>query len=201
MPTAYTPGGGGGPARPFDENDNDALSKPYDIEWPPTADTLQQINEMFDLLFKSITKRKTEISALQAAATSPIIMKTFNLTNAQLIALSTLPVVLVPAQGPDTIIIPVWHNIELAVAVAYTSDPSFQPGFTGTAGLLLTSLTPTWTTIRRGFQKNVDGSMSYSNDGFYPKNTDLVLKASAAPTGAGSVTAIYNILYYVAKIL
>lgn len=95
----YTPGGGGGRSSIFDENPGDALSKPYDVDWPPSADTMQQINEMFDLLFKSMVKRREEIEVLEDApsADQTLLIKEVSLTTAQMRSANTSPIELLPA--------------------------------------------------------------------------------------------------------
>lgn len=60
---SFTQGGGGGRATNDAENNLYALDKPYDLAGL-SADTLQQINEMFDILFRNMRKAKTEIDAI-----------------------------------------------------------------------------------------------------------------------------------------
>lgn len=78
MADAYSVGGGGGRAEAFTENPEHALSKPYDLSWPLNADVIQQINEMLEQLFKSITKNSAAIASLQRSgnATWTIVTKT-----------------------------------------------------------------------------------------------------------------------------
>lgn len=65
---SYSIGGGGGKASGPTENEGHAQDKPYDLYFPLTADSVQQLNEMFDLLFKSATKTAADVA--DAASTS-----------------------------------------------------------------------------------------------------------------------------------
>lgn len=55
-------GGGGGPAASTDASTAHALDKPYDITGEPSADKMQQIDEMFDLLFRSATQTEEDVA-------------------------------------------------------------------------------------------------------------------------------------------
>jgi hypothetical protein len=59
-------GGGGGRAGSLTENDSYALDKPYDLNGAPTAEALAQIDEMFSILFKGLTRARTGISGAGA---------------------------------------------------------------------------------------------------------------------------------------
>lgn len=53
---AYSQGGGGGPAGSGTQIDANQLDKPYDLQWPWSAEQVQKLDEMLHLLFLSATK-------------------------------------------------------------------------------------------------------------------------------------------------
>ena len=61
---AYNQGGGGRRAVNVDENDLYALDRPFD------ATDFDGVNELLDLLFRNMTKAKTEIDAIDVTTTS-----------------------------------------------------------------------------------------------------------------------------------
>lgn len=65
---SYTIGGGGGPAG-NDTSDDHALDKPYDIYWPLTQEQVEQVNQMFEQLFKSLRRSADDIEVLESATT------------------------------------------------------------------------------------------------------------------------------------
>ena len=61
---AYSQGGGGGRAVNIDENDLYALDRPFDAtDW-------DGVNELFDLLFRNVTKAKAEIDAIDVSTST-----------------------------------------------------------------------------------------------------------------------------------
>lgn len=57
-------GGGGGRAG-AETDDNYALDKPFDVNGIPTADKMALIDEMFSILFKSMTRGKSAVDTLR----------------------------------------------------------------------------------------------------------------------------------------
>lgn len=62
---ALTIGAGGGRASDTDTDDNYALDKPYDLSGEPTAEKMQQLDEMLAFLFKGLTRGRSSITDLQ----------------------------------------------------------------------------------------------------------------------------------------
>lgn len=61
----FSTGGGGGKAANLDTVDTYALGKPYSVEGNKfTAEMAQRIDEMFDILFKNVTRAKEDIDVL-----------------------------------------------------------------------------------------------------------------------------------------
>lgn len=61
----YDVGGGGGKAGQ-DTTDAYALSKPYELNWPPTPEQWQNLNEMLVILFGDSTRHKTATDSAAA---------------------------------------------------------------------------------------------------------------------------------------
>jgi len=117
----FDQGGGGGRAPDLSINDNYALDQPYDISGEPTAETMQQINEMFMLLFKDATRNRTRVADIATFDVVPpapggrqtiySLYREFNTT--QYRSLSTSPQMLIPAPGPGLIVQPFLWTIEV----------------------------------------------------------------------------------------
>lgn len=198
MANAYSVGGGGGRAASFTENDADALSMPYDLSGPITSDTLQQINEMFDLLFKGMVKRKSEIAVLEdaPAVVQTLLIKEVSLTVAQLRTLNSSPVELLPAVNGYTYLLldPLYAHRTSTVGFSAGATTTVQYGGGGTIGnisslvsataaeLLIIADTPHHTT-----------TINYISDGS-PVSQSVVLKGSTDVTG-GDSTATLRIPY------
>ena len=125
---AYNQGGGGGRAVDVTENDQFAFDQPFEIGSKFTAETAQQINDMFRILFKS--QRRAEDKTIELTSTisgiisGELLAVTRALTEAELEALGTTPITLVEAAGADKTIYPVCALLEVTVTTGYSSSPT-----------------------------------------------------------------------------
>lgn len=200
MADAYSVGGGGGRATPFDENDEYALSKPYDLEGL-SADTLQQINEMFDMLFKALTRAKGEITDLSAATGSGLsyIEKTYSITDFNSTGTRNA---LLASPGARVIIVPVHMSVEANITTVSSTggilelifDASTFHGFP-----LLNTRNFDPQNVRSNITAGAGTSATFSFQAYVanrdPRGKGLALRATTATTG-GTGTISVGVHYY-----
>ena len=205
MANAYTPGGGGGRAADFTENSEDALSKPFDVSWPVNADAIQQINEMFDLLFKSMVKRHDELTALtntvnNLSLSSDVLVASTTLTGAQINALSVTPVVLVAAVS-GKILVP----LHIAVEANTTSITTIGAGHTytfqwanETASVLVTNITADVSNVRRKYftsdALNLSITSDAGTDAIVGSPIDVRMNTACNGTHEARFTVTYSVI-------
>lgn len=131
---SYSLGGGGGKSPLDKDNPNFALSKPYDLSGL-TEDTLDQINEMFDLLFKAVTKTSEDVTRFTVGGTQINNIRT-TLNNARVKTLSSGPFTILPAPGNGLSILPLWAVYRNMQVVGYDTSRSLEIRYVnaGTSG-------------------------------------------------------------------
>lgn len=194
---AYDFGGGGGPATFLTENDADALSRLYELGWPITAETLQQLNEMLDQLYKSIVKRKAEITALAAIPipTASIVSVVVNISNAELAAMATTPKVILAAPGAGITAVPLYAMVVSLATVAYTNGPLFKWRYTGLSGNTVFGVdkTPRLDLLTPQFMQFLPQEGQFSGTAISNKGVEVSF--STALTGAGNATSQVLLVY------
>lgn len=189
---AYSQGGGGGRASRVIENTGDNLSKPYDIGWPINADTLHQINEMFDALFKSNVKRRSEIAVLETApVVAGVSVANVQLTSGQVNTLNTIPVELVPAPGVGYYIAPlVWTYEQNIGATAYSGVSAVTLYYNGLTTLPMVGTCTGSNTIGRYMMMTAPVAQTNFGANAHVENLSVVIKAASDCTlGSGTFTA------------
>lgn len=72
MADPYSAGGGGGRASSTTDNTQDALDQLYELVWPFSPQTAQQLNEMMLLLHRSSTKRYSDIQTINSTLSTGV---------------------------------------------------------------------------------------------------------------------------------
>lgn len=201
----YTPGGGGGPSRQIDENTTDALSRPYDVGWPATADTMQQINEMFDILFKSNVKRADDITTLQSGLagisfSSDLITARRIITNAEIDTLNATPITIVPAPGVGLVNIPILWAIHVSKAVnPWSTTSNFRLRFSGIATDLCATIAASLTSAGAIELYSNGIAQAFAISASDPTNKPLVvdLAADVTQNTGGAASAEVEVAYYI----
>src|SRR3990167_2289254 len=137
---AYNPGGGGGRASGTDTEDQFAYDQPHEISNTFTAETAQQINDMFAILFKAVSRAQTNIAAI-TTTTSDILVAHLTLTSAQLDTLNASPVEIIPAPGELKTIVPLNWSIRVDKNTAWTANAVFRLQYNGSTAVICTSRT------------------------------------------------------------
>ena len=134
---AYTIGGGGGPAG-ASTSVGHALDKPYDLYWPLTADQVQSINEMLDLLFKSVTKSASDIVTTHASVTSELQVVRQTITAARFNTLNSSEITLVAAPGVRRLHLPLqWVYEQSIEADTFSVAPTLEIRYDGLNALAI----------------------------------------------------------------
>lgn len=195
---AYTIGGGGGLAGTTTSTDH-ALDKPYDLYWPLTADQVQSINEMLDLLFKSATKSATDIKVLN---TDPGILKVavVEITAARFLSLNTSPVTFVAAPGASKIIFPLqWIYEQNILGTAFGTAPTVRIRYDGSTTTIVTNRGISNVANRHEIQHL--GSTGYTFvDGVDAEVRNRAIEVDIdADTTGGSGNFRFTLWYYIAN--
>lgn len=194
---AYDFGGGGGPATSLTENDADALSRLYELGWPITAETLQQLNEMLDQLYKSIVKRKAEITALAAVPVpvASVVSVVVNISNAELAAMATTPKVILAAPGAGITAVPLFAMVVSLATVGYSNNPLFQWRYNGLSGNTVFGVdkSPRLDLLTPQFMQFLPNEGQYTNTAI--SNKAVQVGFGTALTGAGNATAQVLLVY------
>ena len=204
----YTPGGGGGRAADFTENSTDAVSRPYDLSGF-SADTLQQINEMFDMLFKANVKRRSEIAALEdeeTVSTSPDVLVSYmSLDDADLDTLNATPQTIISAPGAGKIVIPFWWSVQVTKAVGVWADTAslrlryngIATDLSNNAALALTTAGAMVLTVSTGaLATSFNTALGATNPTNRAVEISLTADVTQAPTG-GTTTTLVEVAYYI----
>ena len=193
---AYIDGGGGGRAGKTSSLDNFAFDQPFEISGKFDANTANQINEMFRILFKAVSRAQTKIQTLEAVIpTTTIRYIRRDLTAAEIDTLSTVPIVLVTGE-PNYIIVPLVRVIEWTTQSAGGTG-SFRTRYTDeTAAIPISDVAGDFANIRDKYAVHVldDDTLvaAGTNDGLVGSSLELVTTASAAAgTHIGTVQVYY----------
>ena len=199
---AYNQGGGGGRAVDFTENDQFAFDQPFEIGSTFTAETAQQINDMFRILFKSQRRaedKTIELEGLIVPADGTVLSVSRDITEAELEAANATPIELVAAPGLETAIIPILLSIKTLPTAAYSSAPNWRIRHAGIA-VDLTTVIPsglTATNTRWGVALGDGTGLIINSVVTTIENLGLELSLSAAPgtPGTGVATAQVQLWY------
>ena len=204
---AYNQGGGGGRAVDVTESDQFAFDQPFEIGSTFTAETAQQINDMFRILFKSQTRAQTAINSIITTSTGNIEYVRTTLSSAQLDTLNATPVVLVEAQGVGTYVLPVYVSISTyrGDSTAWSAGPTYRLQYTGdTASLMVTSIgsfldagafaSPSYA---KGNSMSADLSGGHTGTSYASLNTSLEIVFSVDTNPGGAAHAVVELWYVV----
>lgn len=218
---SYPLGGGGGKAGSISTSENFALDKPYDISGEPSADKMQQIDEMLDLLFRTLTRTATEFVqgpdgverdeniAIFDGVTGKIIqdsgtklseitaafrVASYDLTEAELETANSVPPIIIPAVA-DKIIIPVVFQLKLTITSIYSNNPVVSLRYNGVTQNISDTMAPVFTINGNKFLQTNAASRTLTGD---PTNKGVVYFHNAELTGAGAGTAKVIVGYVLA---
>lgn len=195
---AYNQGGGGGRAAATDTEDPFAYDQPFQISNTFTPETAQQINDMFAILFKAVSRAQTNINALQTVSSGELLVVERDITEAELEVLGTVPITIIEAQGDGTVIVPIFWALHINISTAYTSSPTLQLRYAGDASNIMTTLaTGLATATGRHTHQGSSALVNESGDSGSPRNTAMEISFNADPTGTGSAVMRVAIWYTV----
>lgn len=180
-------GSGGGPAGEFETSDEYALFKPYELFGEPNAYMVQQINEMFEILFKQTHRAKQDIDVVSnITASGDIFLGSVNLSYTDIQTSNTIPITVVSGVA-NRIVVPVGIWVwEHDIVSAYGANPSFSLQYRGVATNISGSLsTPA---INGTTQRLMYGASTTLNTTVNTNwvGLDIVLISSADQTGGSS---------------
>ena len=144
----------------------------------------------------AITTHTSGGLSLEAGVT----LATGTLTEAQIESWSSSPITLISAPSATTAIIPIHASVAFNITALYSSAPSFTIDWgTASAGPFSAAGTPALNSnlnehlcLLAPIARNYTSQASF--DGV--EGEPIILAGSADPTGAGSATAAWSILYY-----
>ena len=128
---SVTVGGGGGVAGGT-TSDEYALAQPHQISGgTPLAEMAEQINQNFEVLFKALVRTKDDADDLSDTVgslsfTADLLVVTRTLTNAEILALGTTPITIVPAPSAGKWLVPVSFAIEKKILAVYSLATSWN---------------------------------------------------------------------------
>ena len=147
----FDPGGGGGPFRGLTEAEICAVDKPFDLFGEFTPKTADEINMMFDILFKCATRAENELAALKAAPAGAFLLSTVELTSAEILVLNTTPITVIKGV-PGKIITPLFRVIESDTTGTASPGTSWQTVYNAlTSNLLFVAQGTDFNNIRQKF--------------------------------------------------
>ena len=154
---------------------------------------------MFSILFKAVRRTKDTTTALQTTVSSSgLLIAKLALSEAQLEALATTPVKIVTAPGANKLIVPLFIQVKLIIDTGYSSSPTFHLEYDGFTTNITASANPNWGTTGTKLSTQDAAAVNFVA-GSDPRNTALMVTASADPTGAGVGTAVVTVPYYIAN--
>lgn len=200
---AYNQGGGGGRAVDVTESDQFAFDQPFEIGATFTAETAQQINDMFRILFKAQTRAQTAINVLEDAPTitpttfTGVNVVTFDLSEAQLEAMtSTSGVEVVEAPGVGYRHYILSYVIQTDITDGYGNSPAYVAILTGSTVAGLSSGNAAFNAVLVSHVSGIDANDSYAESTMNPENRGITIRLSAALTDVGVATAKGALAYY-----
>ena len=205
---AYNQGGGGGRAIDVTENDQFAFDQPFEIGSKFTAETANQINDMFRILFKSQTRAQTAIDAINTSTdTGSIQYVRATLTSAQLDTLNATPVILVEAQGVGTYVLPIYLSISTyrGDSTAWSAGPNYRLQHTGdTTSLMVTAIGSFLSagafappSYAKGNSVSTNLSGGHTGTSYTSLNTSLEIAFTADTNPGGAAHAVVELWYVV----
>ena len=201
---AYNQGGGGGRAVDVTENDQFAFDQPFEIGSTFTAQTAQQINDMFRILFKSLRRaenKTAELTILVATFNEGINTVTRDVSETELEVLSSVPITIIPAQGGNVVVIPIMWAIDLDISVAYGDSPALRLRYDGDNTDLCTAIaTGLGSATGRHTHADAATTINISGGTGSPRNTPLEISLASDPLnpGTGAATMRVKVWYLLA---
>ena len=201
---AYNQGGGGGRAVDVTENDQFAFDQPFEIGSAFTAETANQINDMFRILFKSQRRAEDKTIALTSEisgiTSGELLTVTRALTEAEIESLGSTPITLVDAAGADKTIHPICALLEVTVTVGYSTSPtaSLIHQGSGTDLIAFNAFSFVTTDGHSSFGMGLDHVRNPYGT-FDPRNKALQIELSANPgtPGTGVATGTVTVYYVI----
>ena len=138
---------------------------------------------------------EAQVSLGPVPGTPGLLVKVLSISEAQLEALGTTPLEIVPAPGASTIAVPVSWIVETKTTTGYSTNPTMhlQLGATTFTGEIDINLTGVGTTLRTRSALEHTGSSDFRN---LPINVDLTADPGTPGTGIAisRVTVFYRLV-------